>query len=133
MYGSLNIRLAIYGAIIVTTFVAGWVVNGWRYEAKLAKGQEIERKIQAKADEYRSKKNAEIKAINDKHNAIVSQLHNRISRADSINGQTCDGSKLPKEDAEFLIGEATRADQAVTELNYCYAQYESARKLTIKK
>lgn len=130
MYGFVNIRLAIYGAVILTTFVAGWVVNGWRYEAKLAKGQKIERELQAKADAYRSKKDAEIKAITNKHNTIVSELHNRISRADSNNGQTCNGAKLPREDAEFLIGEATRADQVVTELKYCYAQYNLAKKLT---
>ncbi|WP_396190189.1 hypothetical protein [Flavobacterium sp.] len=130
MFGAINIRLAIYGAVIAVTFAAGWVVNGWRYEAKLAKGQKIERELQAKADAYRSKKDAEIKAIANKHNSIVSELHNRISRADSNNGQACNGSKLPREDAEFLIGEATRADQVVAELKYCYSQYETAKKLT---
>ena len=60
-------------------------------------------------------KENEIKAINIKHNAIISSLRNRPERIvlkDSptiCSGTGSTGEQLFREDAEFLIGEASKA------------------------
>lgn len=135
MYWGINLKLAIYAVAATFLFASGWVINGWRYDGMYLKmyknAQNVQNELQNQLDNERVKKNAEIKAINSKHNAIVSELRNRTSRsaANTQNGKTCTGAELLKEDAEFLIWEAARADEVVAELNYCYANYERARKL----
>ena len=63
-------------------------------------------------------KENEIKAINSKHDAIVSSLRNRPERTIQVESTSCSavcagtgstGQQLFREDAEFLIGEATKA------------------------
>lgn len=63
-------------------------------------------------------KENEIKAINSKHDAIVSSLRNRPERATIKEINNCSsictragstGEQLFREDAEFLIGEASKA------------------------
>ena len=63
-------------------------------------------------------KENEIKAINSKHDAIVSSLRNRPERATIKENNDCSavcsgagstGEQLFREDAEFLIGEASKA------------------------
>ncbi len=63
-------------------------------------------------------KENEIKAINSKHDAIVSSLRNRPERITIKETNNCSdvctrtgstGEQLFREDAEFLIGEATKA------------------------
>ena len=135
MYGGINLKLAIYATAAVFLFVSGWVINGWRYDGMYLKmykkAQNVQNELQIQLDNERVKKNAEIKSINAKHNAIVSELRNRPSRGTSNtkDGKTCTGADLSREDAEFLVGEAARADEVVAELNYCYSNYENARKL----
>lgn len=63
-------------------------------------------------------KENEIKAINSKHDAIVSSLRNRPERTTIKETNNCSavcsgtgstGEQLFREDAEFLIGEASKA------------------------
>ena len=63
-------------------------------------------------------KENEIKAINSKHDAIVSSLRNRPERITIKENNDCSavcsrtgstGEQLFREDAEFLIGEASKA------------------------
>ena len=135
MYWGINLKLAAYATAAVFLFVSGWVINGWRYDGMYLKmyknAQNVQNTLQNQLDNERVKKNAEIKSINAKHDAVVKQLRNRTSRsaADTQNGKTCTGAELLKEDAEFLVGEAARADEVVAELNYCHSNYENARKL----
>lgn len=42
---------------------------------------------------------------------------------------TCTGAQLYREDAEFLAGEAARAEQVRIERDYYYGRYEDARKM----
>ena len=44
-------------------------------------------------------------------------------------GSTCTGRELYKEDGEFLVREAARADKALTDRDFYYNQYENARKM----
>jgi hypothetical protein len=110
-------------------------VNGWRYQKKEASQkveqekaiQDIQVKNQAISDQIRKDKNVQINAINDQlANALV-QLRSRPSRSQysANNGQDGTGRSLSAEDAEFLIREATRADQIRTALDACYKQYDA--------
>ena len=80
------------------------------------------------SDQIEKDKNAQIKAINDQLVNAISELRKRPSRAEqAANGQSCNGSTLPSEDAEFLIREASRADTIRVALDSCYKQYESIK------
>ena len=74
--------------------------------------------LQQKLKQTQQDKENEIKAINSKHNAIVSSLRNRPERITSKENNDCPsvctrtgstGEQLFREDAEFLIGEASKA------------------------
>lgn len=80
-------------------------------------------------------KDAKIKSGDIKLAAALSELRNRPSRSSpssitAITGtnEACTGSQLFREDAEFLTGEAYRADQVIIWRDYYYEQYEAARK-----
>jgi hypothetical protein len=78
-------------------------------EQEKLKQEELQKKIIL----IQKGKEDEIKAINSKHTAIVSSLRNRPERNEvstsigSRAGST--GEQLFREDAEFLIGEASKA------------------------
>jgi hypothetical protein len=74
-----------------------------------------------------------IKSINKRHNAIVSGLRQRTERPNPIiskevssalvcTGTTSTGEQLYREDAEFLIGEAAKADILREALKTCRTQ-----------
>jgi hypothetical protein len=108
--------------------------------AEYAKGQEAarqkEQQLQYEADRLRRDKDAQIRNINARATALANSLRDRNSRStaadpsagDTGTGQTgsrCTGSELSREDAEFLAGEAARADQLRAALRQCVAQYEA--------
>ena len=138
MFSTIQFKLIAYIVAIVLTFFAGWTVNGWRYQKKeaaqiIAQEKAIQQKIaqnQTATDQIRKDKDAQIQSINDQlANALV-QLRSRPSRNQysTNNGQDGTGRSLSAEDAEFLIREATRADQIRTALDACYKQYDSVNK-----
>ena len=109
--------------------------------AEYAKGQEAarqkEQQLQTQADRLRRDKDAEIRNINARATALANSLRDRNSRASETNssasvagtgqaGTRCTGAELSREDAEFLAGEAARADSLRTALRQCVAQYEAA-------
>jgi len=116
-------------------FIAGWSINGWRYEKKIANEKIAQERViqqkeaanQAAADQIRKDKDAQINAINDQLANALIKLRSRPSRSQySTNiGQDGTGRSLSAEDAEFLIREATRADEIRTALDACYKQYNS--------
>lgn len=83
-------------------------------------------------------RNDEIEKLAAARDAALAELRNRPRRPspgaanNSSAGQGaapgCTGSQLYRDDAEFLIGEAARADAIVIELKSCYAQYDSLLK-----
>ena len=101
------------------------------YKAEeIANAREKEHQIQDATDQIRKDKDAQINSINNQlANALV-ELRSRPSRTSQIssNGQNGTGSTLFAEDAEFLIREASRADQIRTGLEACYAQYDAITK-----
>jgi len=146
MYGLLNARLLGTSIAVLAVFLAGWFVNGWKWEAKYQslltkhsnelveaqnKSKIAERKIQATADKERKQKDAKIADINTTRDIVINGLYNtRTSRTDSATRNTAtssDGTKLYREDAEFLIREAARADQVMAEWQACYKVYQEVR------
>ena len=80
----------------------------------------------------KEKENA-IKDLNKRHAAIVNSLQQRPARQDSstpsssssvCTGAGSTGDRLYREDAEFLIGEATRAEVIKQALRACRQQLE---------
>lgn len=95
-------------------------------QAKAVHDKEV--KSQEDADRIRKEKDAQINSINSQLADALVQLRNRPSRSQSAsNGQNGTGASLFAEDAEFLIREATRADQIRVALDACYKQYDSIK------
>lgn len=127
-----------YRIVIVAgvAFAAGWQVNSWRLESNYHK-EKLEILVQAKKDLERSErqaeeiertKNRQIRAITGKLNATVEQLRQRPERvpvAPACEGTT--GAELSRPDAEFLAGEAARADRLRQALATCYQLYDGVR------
>jgi len=120
---------AIYAIVVVTLFCGGFV-NGCSYQQSKQEKviRDKEHQYQADADKIRKDKDAQIKVINTQLVDAVSELRKRTSRAsETSNGQSCNGSALFAEDAEFLVREAARADEIRIGLQACYKQYESIK------
>lgn len=127
MFG-LNIY-AIYAITAIVLFCSGFVSGCQHQQSAQEKViRDKEHQYQSAADNIRTEKDAQIKAINDKLVDAISELRKRPSRAaETSNGQNCNGTGLYAEDAEFLIREASRADQIRVALNACYQQYDAIK------
>ena len=120
---------AIYAITAIVLFCAGFV-TGCQHEqtAQEKVVRTKEHQYQADTDKIRTEKDAQIKAINDQLVDAISQLRKRPSRtAEASNGQSCNGTGLYAEDAEFLIREASRADTIRIALQACYNQYDAIK------
>jgi len=123
------------GAIVIGMLFSAYLGYNFEHSRFLAfkasiieetRKKEIEQ--QAKTDEIRKVKDAQIKAINNQLVDAISQLRSRSnSPTKTINGQDCNGATLSAPDAEFLIREAARADQIRIGLGACYKQYDSIK------
>jgi uncharacterized coiled-coil DUF342 family protein len=89
----------------------------------------------AKIDED---KDAKLQTLNSRVNTLTTRLRNRPSRSENRSSNTgntgtkeaakgSNGSELYREDAIFLIWEATRADTIKEELLTCYNKYDTAK------
>jgi len=109
------------------------------YAAAQAAAREKEQSLQANADHLRQEKDREIRNLNARAAALSNSLHDRPSRTTTESGSVsnasnvgantigCNGSGLSKEDAEFLVGEAARAEELKAGLRQCQAQYQTLR------
>lgn len=109
------------------------------YNEKLLKASELAREreqvMMASADKLRKDKDAQIASLNTRLGAALSSLSERPQRTPSASKDTpapCNcsgatGANLSREDAEFLVREAARADRLRSALDQCYKQYESVR------
>ena len=98
-----------------------------------------EQALQASADILRQDKDREIRDLNARAAALTNSLRVRPERpapeARAVPGATspgpavtvCTGAELPRPDAEFLAGEAARADELRAALKQCLAQYQAVR------
>lgn len=147
MYGINYVKLICIGVVSAVLFLSGWFVNGWRwdgkYQALVSQYQEEvikaekearikEQKLQAAVDNERTIKDEEIRIIRTKLDASLYQLRQRSLRPTSVTPGTSDskgatGAQLYREDGEFLIREATRADEIRAGLKECYASYDHVR------
>ena len=144
-------RIVLILVTIVTSFVTGWVINGWRLNTHIAslrasQAEEVSRYYQEarKAEKalieategIRRQKDAEIKVINSKLQSTLGELRQRQERSSSTDtARDCKGTtgaELSREDAEFLAREAARADQIRSALEHCYKQYDAVRSSIIR-
>jgi hypothetical protein len=98
-----------------------------------------EQEMQASADKLRKEKDAEIRNINARATALANSVRERPSRpspeASAVPSTasagcaptSCTGAGLSREDAQFLAGEAARADELRAALKQCHAQYDALR------
>ena len=120
---------AIYAIMAISLFCGGFVTGCQHEQTAQEKAvRSKEHQYQADADKIRTEKDAQIKAINDQLVDAISELRKRPSRTEQAsNGQSCNGTGLYAEDAEFLVREASRADTIRIALDSCYKQYESIK------
>jgi hypothetical protein len=143
------------GALLVITviFSAGWTIQGWRKDQEIAKIQtqhakeradaevamrKREQDLSASAAQARKVKDEEIANVRAKLDSALVQLRDRKQRpsGSSVSQTTAagspvqdaDGTKLYREDAEFLIREAARADELRAALQQCQTAYQELRK-----
>ena len=144
------VKTAVVATLVFIIFLAGWYINGSRWEAKYnklltehkeaivqaEKGARVkEQNLQTAMDKERKTKDAKIQAINTKLSTALSELHKRHPRPASVSKDTRDnssteratGAELYREDAEFLTREAARADALVEELRSCYRAYDNLK------
>jgi len=99
--------------------------------------RKAEQQLQQAADQQQKEKRDALDRLSRQHRALVNSLRDRPQRhapgampgsagpAQSQPG--CTGAELHREDAEFLVGEAVRADAIRAELEACYVQYDAVR------
>jgi hypothetical protein len=140
-----------YVAVLAFGVLMGWVVNGYRLNStisslKASQAEEVARYYQAArtaekalitaTEGIRRQKDAEIKVINNKLQSALSELRQRQERPSSADtARDCKGAtgaELSRQDAEFLIREAARADQLRSALELCYRQYDTVRESLLR-
>ncbi len=109
------------------------------YTKKLLEASELAREREqvmvSSADKIRKEKDAKIASLNTRLGTALSSLSERPQRPPSTPegapasciGAGATGAQLSREDAEFLVREAARADKLITALEQCYRQYDSVR------
>lgn len=101
--------------------------------------------LQAQVEQTQGAKNAQIQALNNRVDALNSELRKRPQRpggasvptasADGKASTGCTGAQLYRSDAEVLTRIGRDADELRIQLKACYAQYDAARSKfeTLKK
>lgn len=122
---------------------AAWDQEKARLAEEYAKAQaaarEKEQQLQAQADQLREDANAKIRDANERAASLIDSVRKRPERtttqASTVSGTAgavcpacnCTGATLPRPDAEFLVREATRAEELRLALDHCVRQYEALR------
>lgn len=127
-------------AVMAAALAVGGFVFGYRYEAgqtakdKLAaatKAAEITATLQKKVNDDAKAHQIEIAAINDSLAAALVELRKRPARMPEVTRASCKGTtgaELSGTDAEFLAGEAARADRQREALKTCYSYADTVAK-----
>jgi hypothetical protein len=120
---------AIYAITAIILFGTGFIGGCQHQQSAQEKVvRDKEHQYQADADKIRKQKDDQIRDINNQLADALVSLRQRTSRtAEASNGQNCNGTRLYAEDSEFLIREASRADQIRVALQACYQQYDSLK------
>jgi len=131
-----QIKLIAYLVIASGLFISGWMVNGWRWEAKYAdqleRARKDEQSLQKAIDEISTKHAQEIRRISSQRDAAIDRLRNRPERLPEDSRANCKGAtgaELSIRDSEFLIREAARADETRAEMIRCHAYADKLQEL----
>lgn len=144
----MSLKLALVGVLIVFLGV-------WHYYDKKAAGEAVKtsmvaeyqknldksvqeaiettKELQKQADALKDKKYEKLQSINAQLASDYRSLQQRSKRPPDTpqhpsTGSSCTAAQLYREDAEFLAGEAARAESVLIERDYYYERYESIRK-----
>lgn len=125
-------RYVVYEAVQRTTVQIEQRYETQRLQAEAA-AKETTRLLQMSADRDRQLKDEKIASISAERDRLSRMLQSRPKRPTSVPDNTgtkssCTGAQLYQEDGIFLVWEATRADEVVTERDYYYNEYEKIRK-----
>lgn len=136
-----KLKLILGAGAIALAFLAGWTVQGWRADAKIAtlKGEIAqqreaavtsarleERRMQSETHDVLRRQNENLAGINATLERDLDGLRNRPPRTIRVptdSGVECagtTGAELSGPDAGFLAREAARADRLRTALMACY-------------
>jgi len=111
------------------------------YAAAQETARQQEQELRVSADQLRKDKDREIRDLNARATALANSVRERPSRAaaeasavPSTASAGCaptsvTGAGLSREDAQFLAGEAARADELRASLKQCHAQYDTVVKM----
>jgi hypothetical protein len=142
-----QLKAVILSVTLATGMVTGWVINGWRLEARIAslkasyaqayaEAQEAarskEKTLVKQSEEIRRTKDVQIQSINARLRAALNGLRqrpeSRLLPTDPAIGAGCTGAQLARPDGEFLARYAADAARLQSALDQCQAQYYAARK-----
>lgn len=109
-----------------------------KYEKQMAEDKKktdaAQAQLQTKADQAVKDKQDAIQTADAKYTTLLNSLQHRTRRPTQTGSSaiaatpgTCSGAELYREDAEFLAGEAARADKVTIERDFYYERYEYAR------
>lgn len=144
---SVYLKLIALGAIIIALGALHYIDKGYAlraqensFKARLetsvriaeGKAREIEKQLAQNTIIKEQEKNEKLASINTELSASISRLSKRPSRPTDNSpaspvSQACTGRELYKEDGEFLIREAARAEALIVERDFYYDRYEQAR------
>lgn len=131
-------KVLVYRAVKAAVAETKATLQG-EYAKKLLEASELAREREqvmvSSADKIRKEKDAQIASLNTRLGTALSSLSERPQRPSSASqgapasciGAGATGAQLSREDAEFLVREAARADKLMTALDQCYRQYDSVR------
>ncbi len=91
--------------------------------------------LQSHSDKIQAKKDEQAKIISAKLATALNELRNRESRENNPSDnstsvgtkRSCSGADLYREDADFLVREASSADRVKVELQECQQKYNKVR------
>jgi len=129
---------AIVEFLILSFLATLWVYNAKQavvteYELKIANAKIVAEKttneIMQGHQQIDKQQKAKIAALSAERDNLLGWVSKRPSRNDATpeNRGPITGAELPREDAEFLVGEAARAERIRIERDDYYEKYELAR------
>jgi hypothetical protein len=143
----MRVTALIASVTFVTGLLTGWVVNGWRLEARIAYLKESYAKSYAEAletarnrekalvkqtEEIRRTKDAQIKTIDARLASALNSLRerpqDRLLPSDPVPSVGCTGAQLARPDGQFLAGYAADAARLQSAYQACVGAYDAARK-----
>lgn len=122
-----NLKVLAYLIIAATLFFSGWTVNQWRWEAKYAdqleESRKTEQSLQETVDAITKDHIQQMRRIVSERDLALNRVRQRPDRmpeSSRINCTGATGNELSGRDAEFLIRQASRADEQREALRGCY-------------